>query len=109
MHLWEIKTESRNEKTFTIKFKEQKICDIEIEMICLYGQFGYGYSHQLANLCDRSTFQQIEESIFFRLPGIDVCSNTNYFSAVTSIYHFSRTVKDLMIALFQCILAIPTY
>ena len=75
MHLWEIKNESRTEKTFTIKYKDQKICDIEIELICLYGQLGYGYSHQLANLSERSTFQQIEESIFFRLPGIDVRIN----------------------------------
>ena len=55
-----------------IKFKDNKICDVEVEMISLYGQFGYGYSHQLANLSERSTFQQVEESVFFRLPGIDV-------------------------------------
>ena len=97
MHLWEVKKESRTDKVIPIKFKEQKVseilfkfinftlfiylnkfelifkvCELEFEVICLYGRLGYGYSHQMPSLSDRSTFQNVEESNFFRLPGIDV-------------------------------------
>ena len=72
LHLWEVKKESRSEKLLSIKFKDQKVCDLELEVICLYGRLGYGYSHQVPSLSDRSTFQNVEESNFFRLPGIDV-------------------------------------
>jgi len=71
LHLWEVKKESRSEKLLSIKFKDQKVCDLELEVICLYGRLGYGYSHQVPSLSDRSTFQNVEESNFFRLPGID--------------------------------------
>lgn len=71
LNLWELKKESRDEKTVPIKFKDQKICDVDVEFLSQYGNFGYGYSHQLTNLSDKSTCQQIEESVLFRLPGLD--------------------------------------
>ena len=36
-HLWELIKEESGEKIFTLRFKEQKICDLETEFICKYG------------------------------------------------------------------------
>ena len=59
------------EKTVAFKIKEQTVCELDIEFLCKYGQFGYGFSHQLAN-ADRSPFQNIEDGVFFRVPGDNV-------------------------------------
>ena len=53
-------------------FLEQKICDLDLEFICKYGPLGYGYSHQLHGLSEKTPAQEVEDSVFFRLPGIDV-------------------------------------
>ena len=36
------------------------------------GSFGYGYSHQLYGLNEKTTHERVQDSIFFRLPGLDV-------------------------------------
>ena len=62
--------------------KEQKICDLDLEFICKYGPLGYGYSHQLHGLSEKTPAQEVEDSVFFRLPGIDVSP----FSIFTDAY-----------------------
>ena len=38
-HLWELINESQGEKTVTFRFKEQKVCEMDLEFICKYGTF----------------------------------------------------------------------
>ena len=38
-HLWELINESQGEKTVTFRFKEQKVCEMDLEFICKYGKF----------------------------------------------------------------------
>ena len=69
--LGELHEASFKEKTVAFKIKEQTVCELDIELLCKYGQFGYGFSHQLANT-DRSPFQNIEDGVFFRVHGDNV-------------------------------------
>jgi len=66
--LGELHEASFKEKTVAFKIKEQTVCELDIEFLCKYGQFGYGFSHQLAT-ADRSPFQNIEDGVFFRVHG----------------------------------------
>ncbi|CAG5111467.1 Oidioi.mRNA.OKI2018_I69.chr2.g5774.t1.cds [Oikopleura dioica] len=68
----ELQEEASKEKNIVFKIKEQTVfepsCELEVEFVCKYGQFGYGFSHQLGSN-DRTPFQNIEDSIFFRVNG----------------------------------------
>ena len=59
----------------------------------LIGSLGYGYSHQLHGLNDKSPHQQVEDSSFFRLPGLDV-SNLHcelvIVTRITYVLHISH-------------------
>lgn len=67
----ELQEEASKEKNIVFKIKEQTVCELEVEFVCKYGQFGYGFSHQLGSN-DRTPFQNIEDSIFFRVHGENV-------------------------------------
>jgi len=77
IHVWELINESNSDRILTLKFKEQKICDLDLEFICKYGPLGYGYSHQLHGLSEKTPAQEVEDSVFFRLPGIDERKGTD--------------------------------
>ena len=38
-HLWELINEEQGEKVITLRCKEQKVCEADIEFICKYGEF----------------------------------------------------------------------
>lgn len=66
--LSELQERASGENNIVFKIKEQTVCELEVEFVCKYGQFGYGFSHQLGSN-DRTPFQNIEDSIFFRNHG----------------------------------------
>ena len=73
-------------------FLEQKICDLDLEFICKYGPLGYGYSHQLHGLSEKTPAQEVEDSVFFRLPGIDVSQIHSSLSIFSLFDNFSLNV-----------------
>jgi len=42
-----------------------------VSLLKFLGSLGYGYSHQLYGLNDKSPQERVQDSIFFRLPGLD--------------------------------------
>ena len=63
-----------------------------MEFICKYGPLGYGYSHQLHGLSEKTPAQEVEDSVFFRLPGIDVSQIHSSLSIFSFFDNFSLNV-----------------
>ncbi|XP_014343571.1 cation channel sperm-associated targeting subunit tau [Latimeria chalumnae] len=67
LHLFEVIQKLHSTELYSMAFKSQAICKVELKIVFLYGSLGYGYSHQLKEP-QKDIHKNTENCFFMRIP-----------------------------------------